>query len=436
MGERLLDPSFDNLITYASEEEFNSPFYEQLGTMFLHDQEPLYYTNQRELWQKFKFKRSAFDKRFILVNSELNSPELDEMQRELDVIPAHFFSNGMLAYLWYVPSQFIIVNEVGMIKHGVPRLKHKFSCVNRLISQQRMYRPILSSFLLREIPAADMILSCNLVDPVDNIHAVDSINDSMPDNHRSMLEDLRNEVDPIQINIPPYELGEIPNKSYHWNRDLYRNSFCDIVTETLFYGPTLHLTEKSLRPMVNKRPMILVGPPGSLRYLRSYGFKTFGDFWDESYDDIADANLRLDKIMELIKHINTYPLRDLEEMLAEMEPILEHNWNHFFYSFPRLLIDEVRSNIDQALDEYKTKERGGWIWDSLSGMDEDAFHRRARIEQKIPKQADFDTLYAAHIAGDDKYINNNAMRFAMKYLGANSEVGKQECLSNLRLISS
>ena len=33
-----------------------------------------------------------------------------------------------------------------------------------------------------------------------------------------------------------------------------------------------------------------IKPKGILKQIRSHGFKTFGEFWDESYDDIDDPN--------------------------------------------------------------------------------------------------------------------------------------------------
>ena len=37
-------------------------------------------------------------------------------------------------------------------------------------------------------------------------------------------------------------------------------------------------------------PFVMVSKKGTLKYLRDIGFKTFGDFWDESYDDEEDDN--------------------------------------------------------------------------------------------------------------------------------------------------
>jgi hypothetical protein len=48
------------------------------------------------------------------------------------------------------------------------------------------------------------------------------------------------------------------------------------------------LTEKALRPIACGQPFILAATPGSLQYLRSYGFKTFSGYIDETYDTIQE----------------------------------------------------------------------------------------------------------------------------------------------------
>jgi hypothetical protein len=99
----------------------------------------------------------------------------------------------------------------------------------------------------------------------------------------------------------------------------------------------------------------MLGPQGSLAYLRRYGFKTFSEFWDESYDDEPDAATRLDKVMALITEINSKTLSELEYMLRSMADILDHNFNHFYRDFPEIVMDELITNFTTAMDEYKSQ---------------------------------------------------------------------------------
>lgn len=106
----------------------------------------------------------------------------------------------------------------------------------------------------------------------------------------------------------------------------YRNIFCDIVTESRFAQPTANYSEKVFHPMYYNKPFVLVAPPKTLEYLKSEGFKTFSDFWDESYDDEYDHEKRLFKIFKVIDYIDSKSIDELHEMYEKMIPILKHNF--------------------------------------------------------------------------------------------------------------
>ena len=76
-------------------------------------------------------------------------------------------------------------------------------------------------------------------------------------------------------------------------------------------------------------PFLLLGCAHNLEYLRSYGFKTFSAFWDESYDIIEDPNERMQAVTEILKDIATMSLEQQQAMIRDMLPVLEHNYNLF-----------------------------------------------------------------------------------------------------------
>ena len=84
----------------------------------------------------------------------------------------------------------------------------------------------------------------------------------------------------------------------------YIQSAIDVVLETLFDDTRIHLTEKILRPIACGKPFVLVSTPGSLQYLRDYGFETFGEYINENYDSIQDPLDRLKQIIKLMKDIS------------------------------------------------------------------------------------------------------------------------------------
>lgn len=105
----------------------------------------------------------------------------------------------------------------------------------------------------------------------------------------------------------------------------YSNVFCAIVNETRFAQPFANISEKSLNPLRAKLPLILVAPPHSLKYLRTFGFKTFDKWWDESYDQEENHQQRMLKILNLIDYIDNQTIDQLQDMYDDMKEVLEHN---------------------------------------------------------------------------------------------------------------
>jgi hypothetical protein len=61
----------------------------------------------------------------------------------------------------------------------------------------------------------------------------------------------------------------------------------EIVPETYTRGDTFFPTEKTARPIMAEKPILVYGPRRFLRRMRElHGFRTYGDCWDESYDDL------------------------------------------------------------------------------------------------------------------------------------------------------
>jgi len=113
--------------------------------------------------------------------------------------------------------------------------------------------------------------------------------------------------------------------------DFYKNTFCEIVPESRFAQPTGNFSEKVFKPIHYKKPFILVAPPYTLEYVRSFGFKTFSDYFDESYDVEINHENRLLKIFKLIDYINGLDNKQLIYLHTQLKEILEYNFDllHF-----------------------------------------------------------------------------------------------------------
>jgi len=108
--------------------------------------------------------------------------------------------------------------------------------------------------------------------------------------------------------------------------DVYTKAFVAVVNESRFAQPTGNFSEKVIQAILHKLPFILVAPPFTLKYMREMGFKTFSDFWDESYDEITCHSERMIKILQLIDHINDKSMAELELLKEKIQDIVKYNY--------------------------------------------------------------------------------------------------------------
>ena len=149
--------------------------------------------------------------------------------------------------------------------------------------------------------------------------------------------------------------GSVPSKSFdsHENHSAeirvdtlspWNTSFLHIVNETV-WQEKIHFTEKVFKPIVMHQPFVVVQAPNSLKYLHSYGFKTFNRWWDESYDQIQEPDKRLNAIADIINYIGNKSLDELEVLRMEMADVLEYNFCHFYKNLPAICLEELEKNI-------------------------------------------------------------------------------------------
>jgi hypothetical protein len=140
--------------------------------------------------------------------------------------------------------------------------------------------------------------------------------------------------------------------SANLNLDLLSDALFHVVTETVYFLPKLHLTEKIFKPIVARRPFILVAAPGNLAYLKSYGFRTFDRWIDESYDSEPDHYVRIEKITSEIEKLCRLSKTELEAMYADMQSTLEYNHQHFYKEFRKIIVHEMVDNLEGILMQF------------------------------------------------------------------------------------
>lgn len=164
-------------------------------------------------------------------------------------------------------------------------------------------------------------------------------------------EDIQNLHDKLPLIVDGETVGsKMCTDEEMATRKYYTNSLVSLVTETNYREPNVSLTEKSFKPLREKHPFIIVGSANSLSSLRELGFKTFHDFWDESYDQIHNHYKRLDAIVKLCREISQWDKNRVLEFRRQVKPILEHNFN-LLKERPEKLISEriAKYVLDQLL---------------------------------------------------------------------------------------
>jgi hypothetical protein len=288
------------------------------------------------------YGRTIYDKTLIC-HSEQRSSNVEKYQ-DHNMIGVYWWSHAIIARDWY---RYAEIDP----KLVYPTTFNKdFNIYNRAWTGSREYR----------VKFTDLVIEHNLVDKsnikfstiCDQKHYQNyNYNNSMfvPTNDLSIL--------PTPIASSTY--------SADYSADDYKDCWFDIVLETLFDDQRLHITEKTLRPIACGKPFILAATHGSLEYLRSYGFKTFGDYVDESYDLVKDPYQRLQAVIQSMVKISKLTLKEKEEINKQLIPIVNHNRQQFFSkNFSDRVINEFNKNYNSArktVDQHRSGQNWKFI---------------------------------------------------------------------------
>jgi hypothetical protein len=131
----------------------------------------------------------------------------------------------------------------------------------------------------------------------------------------------------------PYFCDSNDDQSHNDHRrvptDLYQNSYCHLVLETLFDADQsggAFLTEKTYKAIKFGQPFVIIGTAHSLRTLRQQGYKTFDHAIDNSYDEITDNTQRWMAVRNSIRKIRS---QDMHEWFLKCLPDIKHNQQIF-----------------------------------------------------------------------------------------------------------
>jgi nucleoside-diphosphate-sugar epimerase len=102
-------------------------------------------------------------------------------------------------------------------------------------------------------------------------------------------------------------------------------TFMSVVTESLTDKNTLFLSEKIWKPIACGHPFMVLGGKGTLKKLKEFGFKTFDKWFDESYDNVDEMEIRSDMILDEIEKYKNKTIDELKQIREEMKETCLHN---------------------------------------------------------------------------------------------------------------
>jgi hypothetical protein len=110
------------------------------------------------------------------------------------------------------------------------------------------------------------------------------------------------------------EVCETYNNRWPGPSDLAQQAFLHVVTETVFDYPTVFISEKSIRPILYKRPFVIASSVGCL-----------------------------DNIIKIIDSICAKSITELQELCIDMQDILDYNFNYYKTEFKKKELEKFDS---------------------------------------------------------------------------------------------
>lgn len=113
----------------------------------------------------------------------------------------------------------------------------------------------------------------------------------------------------------------------------YEKSYFSLVTETGM-DHYLRVTEKTFKPIANYHPFIIIGCHGTLEYLRSLGYQTFPELFNESYDQETNIPKRLLMVVDQVEKFVNLSKEEKDKKYQQVHQKVLHNANLFFNVLP------------------------------------------------------------------------------------------------------
>jgi hypothetical protein len=128
-----------------------------------------------------------------------------------------------------------------------------------------------------------------------------------------------------------------------WYNDTYFSMVAESRISPVKNTP-LMVTEKTFKAIAHYHPFLIWAETGILQHLKSLGFETFDNLFDESYDIITNS---ADRLKAIINNVSNFEQISYDRITLEK---LQHNHDRFFDQ--ELVTNCIKNEIIQPLIEY------------------------------------------------------------------------------------
>jgi hypothetical protein len=255
-----------------------------------------------------------------IVTSERNSENVEAVCEKYRWKSLYYFFHGWAALDWYrgYDRTFLVT------PWSERSITRTFIAPNSIVAGERQHRLEMLYHIFKN-GMGDNHISCPETCPAENISIHDAVKPLI-----AKYPDIQQVF--AQQSLPINFAGETDHPMHSCWLSLFdqaAESLLYLVTETVATGRRHHLTEKTFKPIAMGMPFVIVGTQGSLKYLRSYGFRTFEGIWDESYDSAEDS-VRIERIASLLRSLDELPAESKQDLFEQAQEVIAHNWNHFY----------------------------------------------------------------------------------------------------------
>lgn len=135
-------------------------------------------------------------------------------------------------------------------------------------------------------------------------------------------------------------------------QDAFTNSAMSLLIETNTESDSRHFqcTEKTYKSMIYRHPFFVYGTPYQLQRTQQYGFKTFANTFDESYDNLENSWERIYHIHNQVDFLNNLNDSEFKKIIYKTIPETTHNYNLIMNMLSNIKLGIKYQQFDKTFD--------------------------------------------------------------------------------------